>query len=72
MPTTSRAKCNWAWEHPHEMAEMGRNARREYEAKYTAERNYDDADEYLPAGNRDAQRRHADKKKSLRLPLIPR
>jgi glycosyltransferase involved in cell wall biosynthesis len=34
------AKVRWAWEHPAEMAEMGRNARREYEAKYTAEKNY--------------------------------
>jgi len=31
----------WAWNHPREMAEMGREARREYEAKYTAERNYE-------------------------------
>jgi glycosyltransferase involved in cell wall biosynthesis len=30
----------WAWEHPAEMAEMGRAARREYEQKYTAEINY--------------------------------
>ena len=30
----------WAWDHPAEMAEMGRQARREYESKYTAERNY--------------------------------
>jgi glycosyltransferase involved in cell wall biosynthesis len=33
-------KVRWAWEHPQEMAEMGRNARQEYEDKYTAERNY--------------------------------
>ena len=33
-------KAQWAWDHPKEMAEMGRNARREYEEKYTAERNY--------------------------------
>ena len=33
-------KVHWAWEHPNEMAEMGRNARHEYEEKYTAERNY--------------------------------
>jgi glycosyltransferase involved in cell wall biosynthesis len=32
-------KIEWAWTHPREMAEMGRNARAEYEAKYTAERN---------------------------------
>jgi glycosyltransferase involved in cell wall biosynthesis len=33
-------KVNWAWEHPEELAEMGQNARREYEEKYTAEKNY--------------------------------
>ena len=34
------AKIEWAWSHPEEMCRMGRNARREYEAKYTAEQNY--------------------------------
>jgi len=34
------AKVDWAWNHPQEMAEMGRAARREYEEKYTSERNY--------------------------------
>jgi glycosyltransferase involved in cell wall biosynthesis len=34
------AKVGWAWAHPKEMAAMGRAARAEYEAKYTAERNY--------------------------------
>jgi glycosyltransferase involved in cell wall biosynthesis len=34
------AKVEWAWNHPEEMEVMGRNARAEYEAKYTAERNY--------------------------------
>ena len=33
-------KIEWAWAHPEEMREMGRNARAEYETKYTAERNY--------------------------------
>jgi glycosyltransferase involved in cell wall biosynthesis len=33
-------KVEWAWAHPDEMRVMGRNARVEYEAKYTAERNY--------------------------------
>jgi glycosyltransferase involved in cell wall biosynthesis len=33
-------KVEWAWAHPEEVSEMGRNARAEYEAKYTAERNY--------------------------------
>jgi glycosyltransferase involved in cell wall biosynthesis len=34
-------KMQWAWAHPNEMAAMGRNARREYEAKYTADRSYE-------------------------------
>jgi glycosyltransferase involved in cell wall biosynthesis len=33
-------KVEWAWAHPNEIRDMGRNARTEYEAKYTAERNY--------------------------------
>jgi glycosyltransferase involved in cell wall biosynthesis len=33
-------KVEWAWAHPKEMAEMGREARKEYERKYTAELNY--------------------------------
>ena len=33
-------KIEWAWAHSDDMLEMGRNARAEYEAKYTAERNY--------------------------------
>lgn len=32
-------KVQWAWEHPVEMQEMGRRARREFEQKYTAEQN---------------------------------
>jgi len=35
------AKVEWAWTHPKEMQEMGQEARREYEEKYTAERNYE-------------------------------
>jgi glycosyltransferase involved in cell wall biosynthesis len=34
-------RVEWAWTHPAEMQVMGRTARREYEAKYTAERNYE-------------------------------
>jgi len=34
------AKIDWAWSNPDVMTQMGRDARREYEAKYTAERNY--------------------------------
>jgi len=33
-------KVEWAWTHPKEMQNMGYAARAEYEAKYTAERNY--------------------------------
>jgi glycosyltransferase involved in cell wall biosynthesis len=35
------AKVEWGWSHPEEMAAMGRAARAEFEAKYTAERNYE-------------------------------
>jgi glycosyltransferase involved in cell wall biosynthesis len=34
-------KVQWAWAHPYEMREMGQNALAEFEAKYTAERNYE-------------------------------
>lgn len=34
-------KINWAFLHKEEMKQMGINARKEYEQKYTAERNYD-------------------------------
>jgi glycosyltransferase involved in cell wall biosynthesis len=34
-----RRKAEWAWEHPVEMQEMGRRARREFERKYMAEQN---------------------------------
>ena len=33
-------KINWAYHHKNEMREMGKNARKEYEEKYTAEKNY--------------------------------
>lgn len=33
-------KVEWAWSHAEAMREMGAECRREYEAKYTAERNY--------------------------------
>jgi glycosyltransferase involved in cell wall biosynthesis len=33
-------KVEWAWTHPDEMRAMGMGARKEYEAKYTAEKNY--------------------------------
>jgi glycosyltransferase involved in cell wall biosynthesis len=34
------AKVEWAWTHPEEIRTMGTHARAEYEAKYTAEKNY--------------------------------
>jgi len=34
------AKVEWAWNHPEHMRSMGEAARREYETKYTAEKNY--------------------------------
>ena len=34
-------KVRWLWGHPVEMAQMGQNARREYEQKYSADKNYD-------------------------------
>jgi glycosyltransferase involved in cell wall biosynthesis len=34
------AKVEWAWSNPERMKEMGKEARREYELKYTAEKNY--------------------------------
>ena len=40
-PKDLAAKVEWAWSHPIEMETMGRNARREYEEKYTPERNYE-------------------------------
>jgi glycosyltransferase involved in cell wall biosynthesis len=39
-PADLAAKVRWAWEHPKEMTQMGKNARGEYESKYTAENNY--------------------------------
>lgn len=33
-------KVRWGWEHQGQLAEMGRNARREYLEKYTSDRNY--------------------------------
>jgi len=39
-PADLAAKIEWALTHPADLAAMGRCARREYEVKYTAERNY--------------------------------
>jgi glycosyltransferase involved in cell wall biosynthesis len=35
------AKVEWMWNHPEESERMGRQARHEYEQKYTPERNYE-------------------------------
>jgi glycosyltransferase involved in cell wall biosynthesis len=40
-PEDLAAKAEWAWSHPAEVDLMGREARNEYAAKYTSERNYD-------------------------------
>ncbi|RMH32655.1 MAG: glycosyltransferase family 1 protein [Gammaproteobacteria bacterium] len=40
-PQDLAEKVTWAWENPGRMAEMGREARREYERKYSPERNYE-------------------------------
>lgn len=39
-PTDLAAKVEWAWSHRPQMREMGRAARLEFEAKYTAEKSY--------------------------------
>ena len=39
-PADLASKVLWAWAHPEQMEQMGREARREFEAKYTAEANY--------------------------------
>lgn len=39
-PEDLAEKVAWAWAHPERMDQMGRESRKEYEAKYTAERNY--------------------------------
>jgi glycosyltransferase involved in cell wall biosynthesis len=40
-PGDLAAKVDWAWSHPREMEQMGREARIEFEAKYTASANYE-------------------------------
>jgi glycosyltransferase involved in cell wall biosynthesis len=39
-PQDLAEKVEWAWNHPLEIAWMGRMGRREYESRYTAEKNY--------------------------------
>jgi glycosyltransferase involved in cell wall biosynthesis len=40
-PTNLASKVEWLWNHPEESVRMGHNARKEYEEKYTPERNYE-------------------------------
>jgi glycosyltransferase involved in cell wall biosynthesis len=40
-PEDLAAKAEWAWAHPCELEQMGREARREFETKYTAAANYE-------------------------------
>jgi glycosyltransferase involved in cell wall biosynthesis len=39
-PADLAAKVEWAWDHPQQLRTLGAQGRREYEAKYTAEKNY--------------------------------
>jgi glycosyltransferase involved in cell wall biosynthesis len=39
-PVHLAEKIRWVWDHPQELEVMNQNARREYEIKFTAERNY--------------------------------
>ncbi len=39
-PQELAEKVEWAWSHPERMREMGKEARREFENRYTAEKNY--------------------------------
>jgi glycosyltransferase involved in cell wall biosynthesis len=39
-PADLAVKVQWMWDHPEECVRMGRNARKEYEQKYTSEQNY--------------------------------
>ena len=39
-PQDLAAKVEWAWSNPESMRAMGKAARKEYETRYTAERNY--------------------------------
>jgi len=40
-PGDFAAKVDWAWSHPWELEQMGREARGEFEAKYTASANHE-------------------------------
>jgi glycosyltransferase involved in cell wall biosynthesis len=58
-PQDLAKSLDWAWNHPLELAEMGRAARRKYEEDYNAEKNYSLLMEiYLEAMAEDVQRRN--------------
>ena len=40
-PADLAAKVDWAWSHPDQMEAMAQEGRREYETRYTAEKNYE-------------------------------
>lgn len=52
------AKARWAADHPDEMRRLGENARREYEEKYTSERNYEMLMKIYEQAIHHARRRH--------------
>jgi glycosyltransferase involved in cell wall biosynthesis len=62
------SKVAWAWTHPAPMAEMGQQARREYEAKYTAAGNYEMLLETYRRAIQNYGARHASLETSLSSP----
>lgn len=46
------SKVRWAWDHSEETEIMVQQARAEFEAKYTASRNYEMLIRHIPGGNR--------------------
>ncbi len=55
-PCDLAEKVAWAWTHPAQTADMGLQARREYEEHYTAERNYRSLMEIYQSAMRNARR----------------
>jgi glycosyltransferase involved in cell wall biosynthesis len=69
-PADLAAKAEWAWDHPKEMEVLGRHARKEYETKYTAARNYEllmDIYRQVLPGESDYSREQTTKKKNWEL-----
>jgi glycosyltransferase involved in cell wall biosynthesis len=50
-------RARWAWEHPQDMAAMGRNARLEFEKRYAADSNYELLSEIYAQAIRNRSRR---------------